>query len=324
METITNRVVETDIVVGVSSCLIGERVRWNGGHQTNPFIKDVLGSFFRFVPVCPEFEIGLGVPREPLRLVGNPDNPRLMTNRTRVDVTEKMTEWGQTRIRELENEDLCGFIFKGRSPSSGLFRVKVYNEKGFPENRGTGIFARMFVNAFPLIPVEEDGRLCDDAIRENFIERIFVFKRLRDLLKQDTQVRHVMDFHTQHKYLIMSHSPKHYSLMGRLVAGLKKETFQEDLKSYEGFLNEAMSLKATVAKHVNVLQHMAGYFKRDMTPDEKKELGELIEHYRSGSVPLIVPITLINHYVRKTGHPYLSSQIYLNPHPLELKLRNHV
>jgi len=313
----------TTISVGVSSCLIGERVRWNGGHQLNHFIKDILGSFFKFVPVCPEFECGLGVPREPLRLVGDPLLPRMLTNKTRVDITERMNEWAVNRVKELESMDLCGFIFKSKSPSSGLYKVKVYNDKGYPVNQGTGLFARAFVNAFPLVPVEEDGRLCDDAIRENFIERIFVFKRWRDFVKKDKQVKHIMDFHTRHKYLIMSHSPKHYSLMGRLVAGIKQETYYEDMKTYEVMLTEAMTLKATVAKHVNVLHHLAGYFKRHMTQDEKKELLEIIEHYRSNSVPLIVPVTLINHYVRKTAEPYLKKQFYLNPHPLELKLRNH-
>ncbi len=314
---------ETVIPVGVSACLIGERVRWNGGHQLNHFIKDILGRFFQFVPVCPEWESGLGVPREPLRLVGDPADPRLMTHRSRQDITDMMTAWAEKRVGELGAQDLCGFIFKGKSPSSGLYKVKVYNDKGYPVNQGTGLFARAFVNAFPLVPVEEDGRLCDDAIRENFIERIFVFKRWRDLLKHEKHVRHMMDFHTIHKYLIMSHSPKHYSMMGKLVAGLKKETLEEDMRQYETLLTEAMQLKATVPKHVNVLHHMAGYFKRHMSTDEKAELNEVIEYYRAGSLPLIVPVTLINHYVRKTGEPYLGRQIYLNPHPLELKLRNH-
>jgi uncharacterized protein YbbK (DUF523 family) len=187
----------TPINVGVSSCLIGERVRWNGGHQLNHFIKDVLGSFFQFVPVCPEFECGLGVPREPLRLVGDPLSPRMMTNKTRLDITERMNDWAMNRVKELESMDLCGFIFKSKSPSSGLYKVKVYNDKGYPVNQGTGLFARAFIKAFPLVPVEEDGRLCDDAIRENFIERIFVFKRWRDLRKKEQQVRHIMDFQDQ-------------------------------------------------------------------------------------------------------------------------------
>jgi uncharacterized protein YbgA (DUF1722 family)/uncharacterized protein YbbK (DUF523 family) len=314
---------ENIISVGVSSCLLGENVRWNGGHQLNHFIRDILGRFFRFVPVCPEFECGFGVPREPLRLTGDPDRPRLVTSKTGIDVTQRMEEWSSKKLEELDKENLCGFIFKSKSPSSGLFRVKVYNDRGYPAKHGTGAFARSFVSSFPLVPVEEDGRLCDDDIRENFIERIFVFKRWRLLLEMERKIRCIMDFHTRHKYLIMAHSPKHYSLMGKLVAGVTMKTLETDLVTYGALLNEAMALKATRAKHVNVLQHMSGYFKKHLTADEKAELCEIIEHYRAGSVPLIVPVTLINHYVRKTGEPYLENQIYLKPHPLELKLRNH-
>ena len=318
-----NKIMESPVHVGVSSCLLGENVRYDGGHQLNHFIRDILGRFFHFVPVCPEYECGLGVPREPLRLVGDPENPRLVTSKSRVDITEKMTCWASRRTEELQVEDLCGFIFKSRSPSSGLYRVKVYNEKGCPVNQGTGLFARAFVEAFPLVPVEEDGRLSDDAIRENFIERIFVFKRWRAVRAGEQHVRDLMDFHTRHKYLIMAHSPKHYQLMGRQVAAASRKTLDHDFRSYEILLSQAMALKATVAKHVNVLHHINGYFKRWLTADEKVEILEIIENYRSGFIPLIVPVTLVNHYVRKNGESYLAGQVYLNPHPLELKLRNH-
>jgi uncharacterized protein YbgA (DUF1722 family)/uncharacterized protein YbbK (DUF523 family) len=310
--------------IGVSTCLLGENVRWNGGHQLNHYIRDILGSFVTFVPVCPEVECGLGIPREPLRLVGHPDHPRLVTQRTAVDKTGIMTEWAEKRIRELETEGLCGFIFKSKSPSSGLYKVKVYNAQGNPSHTGTGLFARAFVNAFPLIPVEEDGRLSDDGLRENFIERMFVLKRFRDMLREEKHPRHIMAFHTRHKYLLMAHSPKHYTSMGRLVAALDRKTLDRDYAAYEGQLFDAMALRATPAKHVNVLTHMMGYFKKQLTADEKQELLDVIGHYRSGLVPLIVPVTLMNHYVRKYGQSYLAGQVYLNPHPLELKLRNHV
>lgn len=311
------------IKIGVSTCLLGENVRWNGGHQLNHFIRDILGKFVAFVPVCPEVECGLGIPREPLRLVGDPEQPRLVTQKGYVDVTEQMTTWAGKRITELSKEDLCGFIFKNRSPSSGLFRVKVYNDKGYPSQTGTGMFARAFTRSFPLIPVEEDGRLCDADIRENFIERIFVLKRFRDMLAMEKHPRHLMAFHSRHKYLIMAHSPKHYKLMGSHVANLDKTQMDRDYAAYETMLFEAMALKATVAKHVNVLHHMMGYFKKMIDANEKQELIDIIENYRSGLVPLIVPVTLINHYVKKYDQPYLRDQVYLNPHPLELKLRNH-
>lgn len=314
---------ETPLKIGVSSCLLGQEVRWNGGHQLNHFIRDILGKFMTFVPVCPEVECGLGTPREPLRLVGDPDHPRLITRQSGVDMTERMASWAERRVRELETEGLCGFIFKSKSPSSGLYRVKVYNEKKNPVNTGVGMFARAFVRAFPRLPVEEDGRLSDDGLRENFIERIFVLARWRTVLEQDKHARHLMDFHTRHKYLIMSHSPKHYKAMGKHVAAVSRNTIGDDYAVYETLLAEAMAVKATVARQVNVLHHVTGYFKKHLTADEKQELLELIDHYRSGLLPLIVPITLINHFVRKYDQPYLREQIYLNPHPLELKLRTY-
>lgn len=309
--------------IGVSTCLLGENVRWNGGHQLNTFIKDVLGTVMEFVPVCPEVECGLGVPREPLRLTGDPESPRLVFRKSGEDITERMTAWTEERIKELEKEDLCGFIFKNKSPSSGLYRVKVYNEKGNPVNKGRGLFARAFVRAFPRVPVEEDGRLSDAGIRENFIERIFVFRRWRDVLEKEKHPRHLMAFHTCHKYLLMAHSPKHYKLMGKHVASVARDHLDDQYREYETMLLEALDLKCTVAKHVNVLHHMTGYFKKKISADEKQELLEVIEHYRAGHLPLIVPVTLVNHYVRKYDQAYLRDQVYLNPHPLELKLRNH-
>lgn len=314
---------EKPLKIGVSSCLLGHEVRWNGTHQLNHFIKDILGQFMTFVPVCPEVECGLGTPREPLRLVGDPGNPRLLGRQSGADMTDRMTEWADHRLRQLEQEELCGFIFKSKSPSSGLYKVKVYKDGQNPVNQGVGMFARAFVKAFPLIPVEEDGRLSDDGLRENFIERIFVLKRWRDVLNMDKHPRHLMDFHTRHKYLIMAHSPKHYKMMGKHVASVSRKTLEDDYDTYETLLTDAVSIKATVSRHVNVLHHVTGYFKTHLVTDEKQELLELIEHYRNGLLPLIVPVTLINHFVRKYDQIYLRDQIYLNPHPLELKLRNH-
>jgi uncharacterized protein YbgA (DUF1722 family)/uncharacterized protein YbbK (DUF523 family) len=310
--------------IGVSSCLLGENVRWNGGHQLNTFIRDVLGAVMECVPVCPEVECGLGIPREPVRQVGDPENPRLVTRKSGIDVTDRMNSWAAKRVRELEKEDLCGFIFKNKSPSSGLYKVKVYNDKGNPVNRGTGLFARAFIRAFPRIPVEEDGRLSDAGIRENFIDRIFVLRRWRDLLGREKKPRCLMEFHSRHKYHLMAHSPRHYKMMGKHVAGVTRGNLDTHFSVYEDMLMEAHALKGTVAKHVNVLHHLTGYFKKQISSDEKRELLDMIAHYRVGNVPLIVPVTLINHYVRKYDQPYLKDQVYLNPHPLELKLRNHV
>ncbi len=315
---------ERIIKLGISSCLLGERVRWNGDHKLDRFLTDTLGKFVKYVPVCPEVECGFGIPREPFRQVGDPDSPRLITSRAKIDYTERMTEWARKRVRELEKEDLCGFIFKSRSPSSGMERVKVYNEKGVPVKKGVGIFARIFMEHFPLIPVEEDGRLHDPILRENFIERLFAFKRWREGLEEKQSREGLVDFHTKHKMLILSHSTEHHRMMGKLVARAKEVPLKELYEEYQKLFMEALKLKSTPKKNANVMTHILGYFKRQLTADEKQELLEIIGLYRGGTVPLIVPITLVNHYVRKYNQPYLEEQYYLHPHPLELQLRNHV
>jgi uncharacterized protein YbgA (DUF1722 family)/uncharacterized protein YbbK (DUF523 family) len=315
---------EKKIRLGVSRCLLGEKVRYDGGHKLDRFITDTLGQYVDYVPVCPEVECGFPTPREPFRLVGNPESPRLVTINTKQDHTEKMQKWAKKRLVELEKEELCGFIFKKNSPSSGMERVKVYTEKGIPSKSGSGIFARAFMEHFPLLPVEDEGRLHDPKLRENFIERIFVFKRWRELLAGKKSTGALVAFHTRHKLLILAHSEKHYREMGRLAAKARDYPINELYERYQKILMEALSLKATVKKNANVLFHLMGYFKKELTPDEKQELLEVIGNYRKEFVPLIVPVTLINHLVRKYDQPYLKEQFYLNPHPMELKLRNHV
>jgi uncharacterized protein YbgA (DUF1722 family)/uncharacterized protein YbbK (DUF523 family) len=312
------------IRLGISTCLLGEPVRYDGGHKRDRFITDTLGQYVEFVPVCPETECGLGVPRESMRLEGDPTSPRLITSRTRVDHTDRMVAWARRRLEELDQEDLCGFIFKSDSPSSGMERVRVYGEKGMPEKKGVGIFARLFMEHFPLLPVEEEGRLHDPKLRENFVESIFALKRWRDLLRDHPTRGKLVAFHTEHKLLILSHSPKHNQLMGKLVAEAKQVPLAKLYREYESLFVAALRVKATAKKNTNVLQHMMGYFKQELTADEKQELLEVINDYREGMVPLIVPITLLRHYVRKYDEPYLKGQVYLNPHPVELKLRNHV
>ncbi len=311
------------IKIGISPCLLGEKVRYDAGHKLDRYVTDTLGHYFEWVPVCPEVEYGLPVPREPMRLVGNPDSPRLMTIRTGIDHTDGMLKWAEKKLKELEEEELCGFIFKSRSPSSGIGGVKVYTPSGMPSQRGIGLFGRAFMNKFPVIPVIDDGRLHDPGLRENFIERVFVYKRWQGFMKKGGLIRDLVAFHTEHKLLILSHSPKHFSVLGRLVAK-PKHYKPEDLNAeYVKLLMECLRLVATVKKNTNVLQHIAGYFKNKLSSDDRKELLEVIENYHKGYVPLIVPIVLVRHYVRKFNEPYLQRQYYLNPHPLELMLRNH-
>lgn len=310
------------ITIGVSSCLLGNEVRFDGGHKHDRYITGTLGQFFEFVPVCPEVECGLPIPRESMRLVGDVENPRLITGKTNIDHTDRMKEWAVKRVEKLAKDDLCGFIFKSKSPSSGMERVKVYDANNVPRSVGVGIFARIYKERFPLIPVEEEGRLHDMVLRENFIESVFVYRRWRELVGNFSSDK-LVHFHTQHKMLLRSHSEKHYRELGRIVAKAGVLESEEIRSIYQENLMAAMRLKPTVKKHVNVLMHMMGYFKKQISSDEKQELLEVIERYSKHHVPLIVPVTLLNHYVRKYQDSYLEKQHYLHPHPTELRLRNH-
>jgi uncharacterized protein YbgA (DUF1722 family)/uncharacterized protein YbbK (DUF523 family) len=318
--------VETDgspLKLGVSSCLLGHNVRYDGGHQLDRYITHTLGAFVDFVPVCPEVECGMPIPREAMRLVGDPENPRLVTRKSGEDKTDQMRSWAEKRLDELEAEGLSGFIFKARSPSSGMGRVKVYQEGGKVLYGGVGLFAGMFMERFPLLPVEDDGRLNDAGIRENFIERLFAFRRLQEAAVL-CSAQDIVDFHTRHKLLLMAHDPEAYRGLGKLTAEAGRRDPDELFREYTGEFLRAMAKRATPAKHGNVLMHAMGYFKRDLSADEKQELLEVIHNYRKGLLPLIVPVTLINHFVRKYHKEYLAGQYYLKPHPVELKLRNHV
>ncbi len=310
------------IKLGVSTCLLGRKVRYDGGHKHDPFITGVLGRFFDFVPVCPEVEAGFPIPREAFRLVGDIDNPRLMTQKTGVDHTDHMVDWSHSKCDALQKENLRGYIFKSKSPNSGLYRVKVYNDKGMPIQKGTGIFARVFTERFPLMPVEEEGRLNDLILREHFIEKVFVYHHWLEFKAADSPGG-LVRFHTTHKLLLMSHSVDHYRQCGKLAAAIKTRPFKDIVSDYEQALMDGLSKKATTRKHINVMMHVMGFFKKIISGDQKTELLELFDQYRNGFIPLIVPITLLNHYVRHFNLDYLQNQLYLNPHPMELKLRNH-
>lgn len=319
-----NNMQEDKIRLGVSACLLGEKVRYDGGHKQDRYLTDTLGQYVEYVPVCPEVECGLGIPREAMRLTGDPASPRLVTVRSGIDLTDRMMSWARERVRSLETEGLCGFIFKKDSPSSGMERVKVYDDNRIPDKKGVGLFARAFMDHFPLVPVEEEGRLHDPKLRENFIEQIFALKRWRETLAAGKTVGNLVAFHTRNKLLLLSHSQKHYRALGKLTAEGKRLPPEELFASYEAGLVEALRLKTTPKKQINVLQHMMGYFKDNLSADEKQEILEVLDQYRNDYVPLIVPVTLLNHYVRKYDQAYLKNQTYLRPHPVELKLRNHV
>jgi len=312
------------IRLGVSACLVGQKVRFDGGHKQDRYLLDTLGQYVEFVPVCPEVEIGLSIPRPALRQVDDHHGGvRLVFSKTGEDITDKMQHWAKKRVDELEDEQLDGFVFKSNSPSSGMERVKVYTEGGMPRKNGVGLFARAFMDHFPLLPVEDEGRLHDPSLRENFISRIFTLQRFRQTL-QCGKYGDIVEFHSQHKLLILSHSEKIYREMGRLVAHGSTLSLSEFIQRYKTLLLSALQLKSTPSKHTNVLHHVLGYFKKQLSADEKQEALDIIQNFKDDLLPLIVPITLMNHYVRKYDQTYLRTQIYLHPHPKELKLLNHV
>jgi uncharacterized protein YbgA (DUF1722 family)/uncharacterized protein YbbK (DUF523 family) len=313
------------IRLGVSACLLGDEVRYDGGHKRDAFLVDTLGAFVEWVPVCPEVEIGLGVPRPPIRLVGDDANaPRLVVERSGEDLTGRMQRWAAGRVEELRELGLHGYVLKRASPSCGLVRVRVYGEDGSPGRVGRGLFAAALVDTLPMLPVEEEGRLTDAGIRESFIERVFAAARWQAFIATRPRVRELVAFHAAHKFAILAHSPRADAALGRLVAGSGPRLAAETLTTYGVRFMQALAVRATRARHVNVLQHLAGFFKRQLTDDERAEVAEVIGEYRRGLVPLVVPLTLLKHHVRRLGVAYLADQVYLSPHPKELMLRNHV
>jgi len=312
------------LTLGISSCLLGNSVRYDGGHKMDRYITNILGRYVDFFPVCPEVECGLPIPRESMHLEGDPETARLVTTRSNKDVTEQMETWVREKLDILEKVPLCGFIFKTKSPSSGLRDAKIFVKKGAAPVRGPGIFTRAFLKRFSSMPVEDEGRLHDDGLRENFIERIFVYERWRTYKTTDKSRHGFIDFYTNHKLLMMAHSIKHYRSLGKKVAAMPKKLSDDFLDSWFDEMLEGLKLIATVKKNVNVLQHAMGYFKKVLTKAEKAELLDIIEQYQTGLTPLIVPVTILNHYIRKYEESYLAQQFYFNPHPMELKLRNHV
>lgn len=316
--------VATPIRIGVSACLLGEKVRYDGGHKRDPYLVEILGRHVEWVPVCPEVELGLGTPRETLRLVRIGEGVRMIMAKTGQDHTDGMSSFAARRVRELEKQDLCGYILKKDSPSCGMERVRVFDAKGIPARSGRGLFAEVLLKHFPNLPVEEEGRLSDPRWRENFIERVFAYQRLKAFFAGRWKAGDLVRFHTAHKLLLMAHAPKAHATLGRFVAEAKQASRTELRDRYEMEFMQALREAATTRRHTNVLMHILGYFRQRLDAESRRELLALIDDYRRGLVPLIVPITLIRHCVRRFEVSYLRGQIYLEPHPKELMLRNHV
>ncbi len=312
------------IRIGISTCLLGENVRYDGGHKHDHFLTDVFGPYVEWVSVCPELEVGMGVPREAVRLVGPSSAPKMVGIDSAEDWTERMLAYSARRVAQLGKMNLSGYVLKSKSPSCGMERVKVYNPKGMAEKDGIGLFARVLIKGHPLIPVEEEGRLNDPHLRDNFIVRVFAYHRLSKLMVGKFSLRKLVEFHTAEKYLLLAHSPRHYRELGPLVANAKKMPVAELKEKYTTLFMECLKVKSTVKNNVNVLQHIIGYLPDAVPAGEKKEILGVIEDYRKGFVPLVVPVTLLRHYVRAHSIEYIRDQVYLNPHPKELMLRNHV
>jgi uncharacterized protein YbgA (DUF1722 family)/uncharacterized protein YbbK (DUF523 family) len=311
------------IRIGISACLLGQEVRFDGGHKRDAFLTEVLAPHVQWVPVCPEVEVGMGTPRETLRLVAENGHVRMITTRTAVDYTDAMNDWARPRVDALAGEDLDGYVLKKDSPSCGMERVKVYGSSGAVRN-GRGLFAAALLARLPLLPVEEEGRLSDARLRENFIERVFAYRRLKDLFSGRWTQGSLVRFHTAHKMSLLSHSTTAYQALGRLVANGTQLSKAHLREQYETLFMTTLSLPATTRRHTNVLTHMAGHLKNRVDAASRQELVESIDEYRKGLVPLVVPLTLIAHHVRVHAIDYLAGQVYLQPHPRELMLRNHV
>ena len=312
------------IRLGISACLLGEPVRFDGGHKRDPFLVESLGQFVDWVPVCPEVESGLDAPRESMRLVQADGRIRLLTNKTARDHTTLMLGYARRRVEELADDELFGFVLKKDSPTCGLERVKVYGTGGVPARSGRGLFADALVTRFPMLPVEEEGRLHDPRLRENFVERIFAYRRLTTLFATRWSMGDVVRFHTAHKLTLMAHMPVAYQRLGRLVASGKSMARREFQDRYSSDFMRALRTIATPRRQANVLQHMLGYFKEALDSESRAELLAVIQDYADQRVPLVVPLTLFGHHIRRCGVPYLADQVYLRPHPVELMLRNHV
>ncbi len=312
------------IKIGVSACLMGEEVRYNGGHCQNHFLKDTVSQYATFVSTCPEAAIGMGVPREAVRLEYDQDeNTRMLAPKSGKDFTEKMEAYAKDWSCMVDELDLDGFVFKKNSPSCGVFRVKIYKNDHPAERRGTGLFAKAIMERYPELPVEEDGRLSDPVLRESFMVRVFAFKRVKSLFHKSWTRKDVIEFHSREKLLLLAHSPRSYRELGQLVGNIADYSREEFQITYLKTFMEAVNTRASKGRHQNALSHMAGYLTKRLTSEGRRELKETIDSFRNGIVPLIVPITLISHMLRRYDETYLLKQSYLSPHPHQMALRNH-
>lgn len=311
------------IPIGISSCLLGNEVRYNASHSRDSYINGTLSAYFEFFPYCPEVGIGLGVPRPTIRLVNNGEGIRVVgVKDPSMDVTEPLKAYTKEQLPSVKA--LSGFIFKRGSPSCGMERVKIYNDKGMPGDTGSGMFAQGLMQAFPHLPTEEEGRLGDPRLRENFLQRVFVYHHWRHQIEPNLSVGELTGFHARIKLTLMSHDQTRARNLGRLAATARDDTLQQVAAEYLEGLMATLKIVASSKNHVNVLQHIQGYLKRNLDSDDKAELVETIMQYGRGDVPLIVPVTLLRHHFRKCPDDYIDNSWYMSPYPMSLKLRNRL
>jgi len=312
------------LLVGISACLLGDQVRFDGGHKKDGFLTGVLGEYVEWVRVCPEVDIGLGTPRESIRLEKRADEVRLVGTRSGTDHTEKMRAYAKDKSEEIAGLELRGYVLKKDSPSCGMERVRLYDRNDIPSKDGVGLFAEALLKRSPLLPVEEEGRLRDPRLRENFITRIFAYDRWIELQKRGPKPRDVVEFHAAHKLLLLAHSPSIYGSLGKLVARAGVLSMDELLARYESEFMTALRRVASPGRHSNVLEHLAGFLKEELNAREKEELHGVIRDYRAGYVPLITPVVLLHHHLKRLGHRWVEAQVYLEPYPRQLALRSAV
>lgn len=317
-----NTIESNKIPVGISSCLLGEEVRHNGSHKLHSYIVSTLGNYFEFRPFCPEMSIGLGVPREPIRLIQQENEIRCVGTRDpSFDVTDKLIN--NANGQQQWQQELYAYIVKKDSPSCGMERVKVY-KKNAPTRSGTGLYTRTLMQNFPDLPVEEEGRLGDAVLRENFIKRVFIYKRWRDLMATGIDMAKLTRFHAQHKLILYSHDQNLGRQLGKDLSSVKSDALESFVPEYASRLMQLLKIPASRKNHVNVLQHIQGYLKKKLESDDRQEMAQIIERYAHGQLPLIVPITLLRHHFRKCPDSYIEDSYYMNPHPGELMLLNNL
>ncbi len=310
----------------MSSCLLGEEVRFDGGHKRDGFVVDQLGRWVDWVSVCPEVDIGLGIPRPTIRLVEATDagGVCLLTPSTGADVTGKMQRYAATRVKTLQKLDLDGYVLKKNSPSCGMTRLPVYRHGNLLHRRGVGLFARALIDACPGLPIEEDGRLNEPRRRETFIARVFCRNRWRRLVRRGLRRRRLVEFHAAHTLLIRAHNTAGCARLGRLVTRAGRMDDRSLFARYEQGLQTSLRTPATRKKHVNILQHAMGYLTPALAPRETQEIWTAIDGFRRGMLPLVEPTTLMRVNIVRHGIEYLAGQLYFDPYPTELMLRHHV